>query len=86
KNWDLENLPIIPKTWKMAAYKDKAEQLKTVLRLLKSADEIIIATDCGREGELIGRELIDLSGNSKYRLLRFWSSSLDEASLRAAWN
>nr|WP_083848826.1 DNA topoisomerase [Pseudomonas luteola] len=85
KGWSLETLPIIPSVWRMGAAQGKADQLKIVLGLLKSATEIIIATDCGREGELIGRELIELSGNRKHTLRRFWCSSLDEVSLRAAW-
>jgi DNA topoisomerase-3 len=84
--WTLDALPIIPEVWKVAACEGKGEQLRTVIGLLKKADEIIIATDCGREGELIGRELIELSGNRKHKLMRFWSSALDEKSLRAAWN
>lgn len=83
--WSLETLPIIPQHWSFTAAPKKGDQLKIVLGLLKKADEIIIATDCGREGELIGRELIELSGNTKYKLRRFWSSSLDETSLAAAW-
>jgi DNA topoisomerase III len=86
ESWSLETLPIVPEHWRFNAASGKAEQLKTVMGLLKSANEIIIATDCGREGELIGRELIDLSGNRNYKLLRFWASSLDEATIRAAWN
>jgi len=85
EKWSLEHLPVIPPAWKVAAVSGKADQLRTVLGFLKAADEIIIATDCGREGELIGRELIELSGNRKHRLMRFWSSALDEASLRKAW-
>lgn len=84
-SWSLETLPVIPSQWKFVAAPKKGDQLKIVLGLLKQADEIIIATDCGREGELIGRELIELSGNKKYKLRRFWSSSLDEASLANAW-
>lgn len=83
--WSLENLPIIPRQWMFSAAPRKGDQLKIVLGLLKKADEIVIATDCGREGELIGRELIELSGNTKYKLRRFWSSSLDEVSLATAW-
>jgi DNA topoisomerase-3 len=86
ENWSLAALPIIPEQWRFVASEGKGEQLRTVIGLLKQADEIIIATDCGREGELIGRELIDLSGNRQYKLLRFWASSLDENTIRAAWN
>lgn len=85
EKWSLETLPIIPTKWKLSACKGKGTQLRVVLELLKSADEIIIATDCGREGELIGRELVSLSGNNKATLRRFWSSSLDAASLKKAW-
>ncbi|WP_455233598.1 DNA topoisomerase [Geopseudomonas aromaticivorans] len=86
ERWSLESLPIIPSEWKMTACKDKGAQLKTVLGLLKTADEIVIATDCGREGELIGRELVGLSGNRKAKIRRFWVSSLDEVSLKKGWN
>lgn len=83
--WKLEALPVIPTQWKFSAAKGKGDQLRKVLALVKDATDIIIATDCGREGELIGRELIELAGNRSYRLQRFWCSSLDEASIKAAW-
>ncbi|MDG4418220.1 DNA topoisomerase, partial [Pseudomonas aeruginosa] len=86
KRWTLNGLPIRPGEWRYKAVAEKKEQYKVVIDLLKKADEIIIATDCGREGELIARELIGISGNTKAKLQRFWASSLDEESLRKAWN
>ncbi|WP_415688335.1 toprim domain-containing protein, partial [Geobacillus stearothermophilus] len=62
--------------------KDKAKQFQTVKKLLKEADEIIIATDPAREGENIARLLILMAGCSKKRIKRFWTSSLTENAIR----
>ncbi|MBK2270180.1 DNA topoisomerase III [Francisella philomiragia] len=81
--FDLANLPIIPEKFKLVANPKSKAQLKTVKDCLKKANEVIIATDADREGELIARLVLD---NAKYNgeIKRLWLSALDEASIKKA--
>jgi len=83
KRWTLEDLPIVPERWKMLVKPKTAAQFKVVKRLLGEADELVIATDADREGEMIARELLDYC---RYRgpIQRLWLSALDDASIRKA--
>lgn len=84
KQWRVEDLPIVPDKWKLVPRKSVAAQYRKVAALIKQADEVVIATDAGREGELIARELLE---RSRYRgpIKRLWASALDDVSLRKAW-
>jgi DNA topoisomerase-3 len=57
KQWSLETLPFVPERFGLKALAEKGagKQLAVVRRLFHSADELIAATDAGREGELIFR-------------------------------
>ncbi|WP_090503892.1 DNA topoisomerase III [Pseudomonas borbori] len=83
KRWVLADLPIIPERWKMLVKPKTAGQFKAVKRLLGEADELVIATDADREGEMIARELVE---HCRYRgpIQRLWLSALDDASIRKA--
>lgn len=83
KNWTLQALPIIPPKWKMLVKPKTASQYKVVKLLLKEANELVIATDADREGEMIARELVDHCG---YRgpIQRAWLSALNDVSIRKA--
>lgn len=83
KRWSLADLPIVPTQWKMQVKSKTASQFKAVKRLLGEADELVIATDADREGELIARELVE---HCRYRgpIRRLWLSALDDASIRKA--
>jgi DNA topoisomerase-3 len=83
KKWDIGTLPIAPEHWKVAVKKSTAKQCKTVFTLIGKAEEIVIATDADREGEMIAREMMDYR---EYRgpVKRLWLSALDEASIRKA--
>ena len=77
KTWSLENLPVIPQTFRYRMNASTAEQAKVVLSLLKqhSNDEVLIATDAGREGELIARiALLQAGIRDTSRFRRFWVS------------
>ncbi|WP_338786580.1 DNA topoisomerase III [Metabacillus sp. FJAT-53654] len=82
KKWSLTMLPIIPEKFKYEVTKSKAKQFNIVKQLLKNpaVNEIIHAGDAGREGELIIRNIIHLSGIRK-PLKRLWISSLTPASI-----
>ncbi|MCU7247275.1 DNA topoisomerase III [Pseudomonas koreensis] len=83
KRWALEDLPIIPSTWRVHVKQDTLEQFTIVKQLLAQSSELVIATDADREGEMIARELLDLC---QYRgaVLRLWLSALNEVSIRKA--
>lgn len=83
KSWRLDTLPIIPEQWKLEVTKRGGKQFKIVKGLLKGVDEVVLATDADREGETIGREVLD---RCRYRgkISRLWLSALDDASIRKA--
>ena len=81
KKWNLNNLPIIPSNWKVSAKKNTKQQYNVVMQLIKKAQQVIIATDIDREGEMIARELLELA-RFKGSIARLWLSALDDASIR----
>jgi DNA topoisomerase-3 len=77
KTWDDDHLPIIPPVFRYERIPGVSFQTDTVLSLLKkhAQDEIVIATDAGREGELIARIALAESGIADFsRIKRFWVS------------
>ncbi len=73
RKWSLETLPILPETFKYEVIEKTKSQFKIISKLLKEVDEVIIATDAGREGELIAR-LILMLNHFKGSVKRFWTS------------
>ncbi|EKC9276270.1 DNA topoisomerase III, partial [Salmonella enterica] len=63
--------------------KDGRAQFSVINRLLKQVDEVVIATDADREGEVIARELLEYCC-FQGRVFRLWLSALDDASIRNA--
>lgn len=81
KNWDINDLPILPKYLKTVVIKKTSKQFNTVKAQLNRNDieSIVIATDAGREGELVARWIIE-KGQVKKPIKRLWiSSSTDKA-------
>ncbi|MDU4860522.1 MAG: DNA topoisomerase III [Terrisporobacter othiniensis] len=81
KSWKMEDLPIIPPKLKTVVIKKTSKQFNTVKSQLNRDDvcEIVIATDAGREGELVARWIIEKS-HVKKPIKRLWiSSSTDKA-------
>lgn len=76
KEWKMENLPMLPKHMKLTVLKKTGKQYNEVKKQLLRNDvnEIIIATDAGREGELVARWIIEKAGVKK-PLKRLWISS-----------
>jgi DNA topoisomerase-3 len=77
KKWDIQNLPIIPDTFVYQGKPEVKEQTACVITLVKEhiTDEIVIATDAGREGELIARLVLQEAGlKDLSRCKRFWVS------------
>ncbi|WP_237385439.1 DNA topoisomerase III [Xenorhabdus sp. Sc-CR9] len=81
--WRIEPLPVLPKQWQWAVKKETADQFAVIKQLLKQADEVIIATDADREGEVIARELLEFCRFTG-PVRRLWLSALDETSIRQA--
>lgn len=81
--WRYEDLPIIPKDWKVTVADDKKDQFYVLKRLLNSPeiDYVVNACDAGREGELIFKHVYDLSG-SKKPVKRLWISSLEDSAIQ----
>ncbi|MFL0366127.1 DNA topoisomerase III [Pseudobacillus sp. 179-B 2D1 NHS] len=77
KVWDMKFLPILPNTFKFQVAKDKKKQFQVVKNLLKQANEIVVATDCDREGENIARSIIEMAGVSNKPTKRLWINSLE---------
>ena len=84
KSWDLSLLPIRPPVWKNKVAKGKAASVKILCDLISSSSHIVIATDFGREGELIARELME---RARYRgeVFRLPIKSLNDDALRNAF-
>jgi len=83
KRWNLDDLPIVPKPFRLKVIDSSKDQYKVVSALLKQAVEVIVATDAGREGQLI-YELIALSVGYKGQAKRLWLSSMTEQAIRDA--
>lgn len=83
KEWKLEDLPIIPKHMKTVVIGKTSKQFKTVKSLIlnKNVNHIIIATDAGREGELVARLILDKVGNKK-PIQRLWISSVTKKAIQ----
>jgi len=84
KRWSLESLPIIPEQFGLKARGDASaqKQLNTIKHLFKAADEIICATDAGREGELIFRYILAWTECLQKPFKRLWISSLTDDAIR----
>lgn len=76
KKWDLDTLPMLPPKVKLVVLKKTSKQYHEVKKQLfrKDVNEIVIATDAGREGELVARWIIKKSGVKK-PIKRLWISS-----------
>ncbi len=88
KSWRLSNLPIIPTDFKLRSRKDGSahEQLMTIKGLFEQADEIVCATDAGREGELIFRYILTWTQCEAKPCRRLWISSLTNAAIQKGFS
>ncbi len=85
KPWRMDILPIVPKIWVLKPQEKTKKQLNAIKQLLKKASSVVIATDADREGDVIGREVLDYC-NYKGPVERLWLSALDESSIKKALN
>jgi len=81
--WRLEDLPMLPKELKLVVIKQTAKQYSIVREQMRRKDvgEIIIATDAGREGELVARWIIE-KAQIKKPIKRLWISSVTDKAIK----
>ena len=82
-NVSLENLPMIPKYMKTEIIKKTFKQYKIIETVVnrKDVNEVIIATDAGREGELVARSILE-KANCKKKVKRLWISSVTDKAIK----
>lgn len=83
KTWRMEDLPMLPKNMKLVVIGQTSKQFKAVSALLQSneVDKVVIATDAGREGELVARWIIK-KANCRKPMLRLWISSQTDKAIK----
>ncbi len=83
KTWKMEDLPMLPDRMKLVVIGQTSKQFRAVSALLQSSEvnKVVIATDAGREGELVARWIILKSGCKK-PLERLWISSQTDKAIR----
>ena len=81
--WEMNTLPMMPEHMKLVVIRQTAKQYNAVKTQLfrKDVGDIIIATDAGREGELVARWILDKSGSRK-PIRRLWISSVTDKAIR----
>ncbi len=83
EKWRMEDLPIIPSTWKLLVADSCKKQFDVIQKLIAAATEIVHAGDPDREGQLLIDEVLDYVGNTK-PVCRILLNSLDEQSIKKA--
>ena len=83
KTWEMEDLPMLPEKRKLVVIKETSRQYRVVQGLLKRPDvgELVIATDAGREGELVARWILEKAG-WRGKTLRLWISSQTDRAIK----
>lgn len=83
KDWKMEDLPMMPESMKLQVIPKTRHQFQGVKNCIHRNDvgEIIIATDAGREGELVARWILIKAGNKK-PIKRLWISSVTDKAIR----
>ncbi|WP_377887259.1 DNA topoisomerase III [Alkalihalobacillus sp. R86527] len=83
KTWNLDDLPMLPSPLKLVVIKRSGKQFSAVKAQMnrKDVNEIIIATDAGREGELVARWTIEKARVNK-PMKRLWISSVTDKAIR----
>lgn len=87
KRWSLDTLPFVPEKFKLALIQNRGvdEQFRVIETLCRQAEEIICATDAGREGELIFRYILALCDCEDKPIRRLWLNSLTPEAIQEAF-
>ena len=83
RSWRAEDLPIVPRKWKLLVDASCKKQFNIIKGLIDKADEIVHAGDPDREGQLLIDEVLDFVGNKK-PVKRILLNALDEKSIKEA--
>lgn len=84
KSWEHQDVAALVRDgFRLVPAQGKAGMIAKIEKEIRSADEIVVATDAGREGEMIAWELIERAG-ARASVRRFWTSALTDAALRKA--
>ena len=83
EKWEMATLPMLPKDMKLVVIRQTGRQFSVVKTQLfrKDIGEIIIATDAGREGELVARWILEKAGCHK-PIKRLWISSVTDKAIK----
>lgn len=83
EKWDMAELPMLPQSMKLVVIPQTGRQFRVVQSLMKRPDisELIIATDAGREGELVARWIMQKAGWKK-PTKRLWISSQTDRAIK----
>ena len=83
KEWKMEDLPMMPDRFKLVVIRQTGRQFQIVKNHLgrKDIGDVVIATDAGREGELVARWILKMAG-SKKPVKRLWISSVTDKAIR----
>ncbi|WP_432409689.1 DNA topoisomerase III [Wukongibacter sp. M2B1] len=86
-SWKIEDLPMLPSHLKLVVIKKSGKQFNAVKTqmLRKDVSEIVIATDAGREGELVARWIIE-KVRAKKPIKRLWISSVTDKAIKAGFD
>ena len=81
--WEMETLPMMPDKMKLVVIPQTGKQFRAVKALLfrKDVGSVVIATDAGREGELVARWILEITGCQK-PIKRLWISSVTDKAIR----
>jgi DNA topoisomerase III, bacteria and conjugative plasmid len=83
KEWKMEDLPMLPDRLNFEVIPQTKKQYNAVKACIhrKDVKDIIIATDAGREGELVARLILELARNTK-DIKRLWISSVTDKAIK----
>jgi DNA topoisomerase-3 len=87
KEWKMEHLPMLPQKFELVVIKQTSKQYQVVKTQIHRNDvsDIIIATDAGREGELVARWVLEKANNKK-PVKRLWISSVTDKAIREGFS
>lgn len=87
KTWRIEDLPMLPAEIKLVVIKETGRQFFSIKEQMnrKDVSDIVIATDAGREGELVARWIIE-KANVRKPLKRLWISSVTDKAIKDGFN
>ena len=83
KNWSMDTLPMLPEKMSLKVIPETAKQFKVVKSQMQrpEVDSLVIATDAGREGELVARWIMEKAGFKK-PVRRLWISSQTDKAIK----